>query len=244
MRDSYDEHGTGDDAPSRRRLLVGLLELAYASEAMAGQAFEAALTHASLFEVPGSRDEFLTFVQAFVQPVVALDLGDVIADALVADVRFRLGRAAPEAPPTAADVALARTAGRPTQPCKPRGTPCVALVGTDGFARANLARALLRSELRVVVVARSEDVAEAATEAGRVDVAVVRGTDAAALKLVEALASRWPDIAVVVQSDDPASSATLRARGVGQVDVQPTATTTVALVECVRRCCFAARRTG
>jgi hypothetical protein len=198
---------------SGRRALLPLLAVAYGCEPLALDALDAALAAASLEEVPARSAELLTFSREFVQPLVAVELGELVADALGSQLRAQVGPSVPE--PSASGTRRA--------------------VDPDGHRRTTLARTLLRADFRILILEGPVDVLAVSDDWPRVDAAIVVAACPGMIGVVRALVLRWPNIGVVLQADDDARRSALLSTGVARVEVRPVASPMQILVDGVRR---------
>jgi hypothetical protein len=76
---------------SDRQALLTLLSTAYGSETLAQETLDAALLAAELAVLPAHPLELLFFVRAYIEPLVAADLGELIAAALSSELASYLG---------------------------------------------------------------------------------------------------------------------------------------------------------
>lgn len=218
---------------SGRRALLPLLAVAYGSEPLALDALDAALGAASLEEVPARAAELLTFSREFVQPLVAVELGELVADALGSQLRAQVGPSVPEPSASGTRRSVTRPSSRPTERVEPPS--CVALLDPDGHRRTTLARTLLRADFRVLVLDGPVDVLAVSDDWPRVDAAIVAAACPGMVGVVRALVLRWPNIGVVLQADDDARRLTLLSTGVARVEVRPVGSPTQILVDGVRQ---------
>lgn len=218
---------------SGRRALLPLLSVAYGGEPLALDALDVALEAASLDEVPARSAELLAFSREFVQPLVAVELGELVADALGSQLRAQVGPSVPEPSVSGTRRAVTRPSSRPTERLEPLS--CVALLDPDGHRRTTLARTLLRADFRVLVLEGPVDVLAVSDEWPRVDAAIVVAACPGMVGVVRALVLRWPHIGVVLQADDDARRLALLSTGVARVEVRPVASPTQILVDGVRQ---------
>jgi hypothetical protein len=222
-------------------ITLSLLTLAYGDDSRAEAVLGEALSRATRDCVP-SGAELLAFAGEYLRPLILADLGDLIADAVLAQLRLQVG--APEAEPErpSSRRPLARISVRaPSSTPAPQVAGCIMLIDEDNFRRTTLARALLRKGYRVLIADRLQDVSDALRDIDRVDGAVVDARHPRAYALVDALASCWPGAAILLLADSEAAARLGSKRGMQYEVCSPTAPTQ-AVVEDVARMLLAAGR--